>query len=119
MRPRAPSTSRPRRRALRSTDRSPRSRCRSPRRSPARVVAVVGDDRRGARWLEDHREVARAADAAAHARECVRPGQGVDSYVTITGSGFAQGTTVQVGNTLVNIISPSSTQIVFEAPALP
>jgi hypothetical protein len=48
---------------------------------------------------------------------CVKPGQGVDSYVTITGSGFAPGTQVQVGSNLANIISSTSTQIVFDPPA--
>jgi len=48
---------------------------------------------------------------------CVKPGQGVDSYVTIAGSGFAPGTTVQVGNNVANIVSETSTQIVFDAPA--
>jgi hypothetical protein len=48
---------------------------------------------------------------------CVKPGQGADSYVTITGSGFAPGTQVQVGNSIANIISSTSTQIVFDAPA--
>ena len=50
---------------------------------------------------------------------CVKPGQGADSYVTITGSGFAPGTQVQVGNSIANIISSSSTQIVFDPPASP
>ena len=49
---------------------------------------------------------------------CVKPGQGVASRVTITGSDFSPSAAVTVDGAPVNIVSQNSTQIVFDAPSV-